>query len=549
MRNVIKRVGKRAVLVGTVGVAAVGAAVFGLLKLRKRKTDVDISNVVYPEIPTLNELDHRIYELSQEYLPEAIELLKELIRLPQDHLGEDPECGTSGHEGPRIEFLKNKIIELDAVATPNDVDIDEFGNLIWRVIDRSDATPLNDRKTVYLVSRCDTRKADADDWTSILGTGIDAYNGLTDDSQVDEEELRTQLGFVPDKSKWNSLIFGRGSCDQLAGLVAQVFATKILVETLDMGCLKGSIVIAVASVSGMASDGCAINHILKRREIEIWQVPDCVILSQCTGDIHAGPCGLCIAQAGHCQVEVEISGKGSKLNAFEYGSLIISEAAEGAKKLPKFMGQESREVIWTRFEPSRDALTLPKFTFRFSRRATLGEDSMAILKEVHSIKSLHRARENGMNVNVSIPRYVGTSWKGMTTANDLDCPMWVTNSDNPVIMAALESYGRVIAPHISGTGSKAEDLTSNPRISYFAGSTEGAGFVMAREQVKFDFMKKHWLTSVAGDIHPPMIGFGAGYEQHAGKLGEYVPQDQLWVPIAMMARFPKIYVKARPNLV
>ena len=65
----------------------------------------------------MNQLDARISELSEKYLPLAVEMLKEVIRIPADFVdkpldqGGDPECGLSNHEGPRLEYLRDKIIE------------------------------------------------------------------------------------------------------------------------------------------------------------------------------------------------------------------------------------------------------------------------------------------------------------------------------------------------------------------------------------------------------------------------------------------------------
>ena len=52
----------------------------------------------------MNQLDARISELSEKYLPLAVEMLKEVIRIPADYVdkpldqGGDPECGLSNHE-------------------------------------------------------------------------------------------------------------------------------------------------------------------------------------------------------------------------------------------------------------------------------------------------------------------------------------------------------------------------------------------------------------------------------------------------------------------
>ena len=49
----------------------------------------------------------------------------------------------------------------------------------------------------------------------------------------------TTGSWLPPKDKWEEeLIFGRGSADQLAGVITQIIATKILLELIDLGSLK-----------------------------------------------------------------------------------------------------------------------------------------------------------------------------------------------------------------------------------------------------------------------------------------------------------------------
>ena len=57
--------------------------------------------------------------------------------------------------------------------------------------------------------------------------------------RADGAALRRELGWVPPESEWKHLVFGRGSADQLAGVVAEIVATKILLELVDEGALHG----------------------------------------------------------------------------------------------------------------------------------------------------------------------------------------------------------------------------------------------------------------------------------------------------------------------
>jgi len=98
-------------------------------------------------------IDERIAQLARQYRPLAIEILKEAIRIPADYVdkpvdtGGDPFCGLSNHEGPRLEYLRAKIIEIGAVARPDDVYFDEFGNLVWIVYDETTASRTRKRRS------------------------------------------------------------------------------------------------------------------------------------------------------------------------------------------------------------------------------------------------------------------------------------------------------------------------------------------------------------------------------------------------------------------
>ena len=81
----------------------------------------------------MTSLDARVQELSEKYLPVAVEILKECIRIPADYVdravedGGDPDCGLSNHEGPRLEYLRKKIVEIGAVQYIPDIVL--FGKL------------------------------------------------------------------------------------------------------------------------------------------------------------------------------------------------------------------------------------------------------------------------------------------------------------------------------------------------------------------------------------------------------------------------------------
>nr|NIR38007.1 M20 family metallo-hydrolase [Actinomycetota bacterium]NIS32559.1 M20 family metallo-hydrolase [Actinomycetota bacterium]NIT96319.1 M20 family metallo-hydrolase [Actinomycetota bacterium]NIU20037.1 M20 family metallo-hydrolase [Actinomycetota bacterium]NIU67577.1 M20 family metallo-hydrolase [Actinomycetota bacterium] len=137
----------------------------------------------------MSDLDARVAELSERYLPLAAEILKECIRIPADHVdrpleeGGDPACGLSNHEGPRLEYLRDTIVEIGAVRSPDDVGFDDYGNLVWTVSNPDDGIDPADKRIVYFDGHTDTVKALRPAWREKLG-GIDAYDGVVDPAAV-----------------------------------------------------------------------------------------------------------------------------------------------------------------------------------------------------------------------------------------------------------------------------------------------------------------------------------------------------------------------------
>lgn len=213
-------------------------------------------------------LDARVAELSEKYLPLAAEILAEVIRIPADYVdrpvdeGGDPECGLSNHEGPRLEYLKAKIVEIGAVADAADVDFDTYGNLVWSVSDPSDGIDTDAKKVIYFDGHTDTVKALRSAWQEKL-IGIDAYDGLLDPDRIDRDYLRTQLGHLPPDDEWEHLLFGRGSADQLAGVVSQVMATKIALELAPEGALTGTIIRSYATTAEEDNDGAGPMYLMR----------------------------------------------------------------------------------------------------------------------------------------------------------------------------------------------------------------------------------------------------------------------------------------------
>ena len=257
-------------------------------------------------------LDQKIAALAARDLPLAIEILKEAIRIPADHVdkapdqGGDPSCGLSNHEGPRLEYLKKRMIEIKAVASADDIGFDAFGNLSWVVEDKNDGIPREQKKVVYLDGHCDTVKALRPVWREKTG-GLDPYVGLFDESKIDRTYLRRELGYLPPDDEWNHMLFGRGSADQLGGVLSQIMGSRVLVELMSEGVMRGVILRGYITVAEEDNDGGGPLYITRKvlPGAPPEMVPDVVILTDSTGDSAKG-------RAKNRRVEIEVVGTRGK---------------------------------------------------------------------------------------------------------------------------------------------------------------------------------------------------------------------------------------------
>ena len=506
-------------------------------------------------------LDKKVAELSEFYMELAVAILREAIRIPADYVdrpveeGGDPACGLSNHERPRLEFLKQTIVDIGAVRFREDVWFDDYGNLVWFVTDPEDGVHPDDKKVVYFDGHTDTVQALRSTWQEKLG-GIDAYDGLTDIGAVDRDYLRQELGYLPPDDEWDNLIFGRGSADQLAGVVSQIIATKIALELAAEGALRGVIVRAYGSVCEEDNDGGGPMYVVKdvlpdgKRSL----IPDVVILTEGTGDAHKGALGIYRGQRGRMQIEVTVTGRschGSMpwegLNPLEYGGAIIAEAArqyderDGFGDDP-FLGHGTRTASWAQLDTPSDCAVPDRFRFRFDRRLTVGEQPEQALADIDSLDAVRAARDAGLTVQVSVPTYKEPTWNGYVLGNDQIYMGWATPADHPAIETAVEVYEAVVTPNVAES-SPGGGLRKEARVDRWIFSTDGVGFPIPEDDTRISVPeKKQWVTQ-GGFKHPAMFGIGAGVEQNTHKIGEYVDQRELRMAIAFLARFPSAYAQ------
>jgi acetylornithine deacetylase/succinyl-diaminopimelate desuccinylase-like protein len=511
-------------------------------------------------------LDERIAALALRDRPLAEKILKEAIRIPADWVdrpvdeGGDPDCGLSNHEGPRLEYLRRTVVEVGAVRRAEDVDFDEYGNLVWFVEDPSDGIPAAEKRVIYWDGHADTVRALRSQWRDRLG-GIDAYDGLLAGEPVKRDVLREELGYVPPDAEWGNLVFGRGSADQLSGVVAQIVATRILLELAPDGALRGAIVRSYATAAEEDNDGggpmYVVSRVLPGAPPEL--VPDAVILTEGTGDASKGALGIYRGQRGRMQIELTVTGRschGSMpwegLNPLEHGGAILAEAArrydarDGFRD-HEFLGHGTRTASWAKLETPSDCAVPDRFTARFDRRLTVGESPEQARRDIEALDTVATARAAGLRVEVTVPRYTQKTWRGYLADNPQIYRGWLTPQEHPVIQAAVAAYRGVVTPHVTEPpgGAQAAALRREPRVDRWIFSTDGVGFPIPAEDDSIGVPDgKGWV--VAGEVkHPAMFGIGAGIEQNTHKIGECVDGRELQHAIAVLARFPSAFMASK----
>ncbi len=511
-------------------------------------------------------LDRKIAALAGRDLPLAIEILKEAVRLPADHVdrpadqGGDPLCGLSNHEGPRLEYLRAKMVEIRAVAQPDDVGFDAFGNLEWTVEDKNDGIPRDRKRVIVLDGHCDTVRALRETWRAKTG-GLDPYLGLVDAAKVDREYLRGELGYLPPDDEWGHLLFGRGSADQLGGVVTQILASRLLVELMPEGVMRGAILRGYATVAEEDNDGGGPLYITRRLlpGAPSDMVPDVVILTDSTGDSKKGALGLYRGQRGRMQIEVEVTGRschGSMpwegLNPLEYGAAILVEAAKaygdgtGFRK-HEFLGPGTRTASWANLETPSDCAVPDRFTFRFDRRLTVGETPAQAVEDVGSLPAVAAARAAGLRVEVRVPTYEQPTWRGFVPGNPQVYMGWMTPEDHDAVGAAVDAWRAVVTPNVDEKHEQGGSMRREPRVDRWVFSTDGVGWPVPAEGHGIAVTpRKRWVDAGAF-THPAMFGIGTGIEQNTHKIGEVLDTRELRHAIAFLARFPSAYV-ARAGL-
>jgi hypothetical protein len=254
------------------------------------------------------------------------------------------------------------------------------------------------------------------------------------------------------------------------------------------------------------------------------------------------------------QIEVVVHGRschGSMpwegLNPLEWGGAVVAEATrrsaagEGLAR-HEFLGPGTRTASWAQLETPSDCAVPERFTFRFDRRLTVGEDPERALADIAALDAVREARAAGLKVEVRVPRYEQPTWRGWVPGNPQIYMGWMTPEDHPAIEAAVEAWRAAVTPHVPPGREEGGALRREPRVDRWVFSTDGVGWPVPRADRSIVVPDSKRWVSAGTHRHAPMFGIGTGIEQNTHKIGEVLDTRELPHAAAFLARYPAALV-------
>ena len=330
-------------------------------------------------------------------------------------------------------------------------------------------------------------------------------------------------------------IGGRGTSDQLGGIVSAVYGAKIM---KDLNLLNEKYtVLVVGTVQEEDCDGLCWEYIIKEDGIR----PEFVVSTEPTdGGIYRG-------QRGRMEIRVDVQGVSCHGSAPERGDNAIYKMAEilmnirdlnenntakdkeikGLVKMldekfnPKwkeanFLGKgtiTTSEIFFT--SPSRCAVA-DSCSISLDRRMTAGETWESCLEEIRELPAVKK-----YNAKVSMYNYDRPSYTGLIYPIECYFPTWVIPEEHIVTKSMEEAYKGLYGETRSGAVNADEMRKARPLTDKWTFSTNG--------------------VSIMGRNGIPVIGFGPGAEAQAHAPNEMTWKEDLVKCAAVYAALPTIY--------
>lgn len=355
-----------------------------------------------------------------------------------------------------------------------------------------------------------------------MGTGsrIIAYDAHIDTvgiGYIDNWKFDPYKGYENDTE-----IGGRGSSDQLGGIVSSVYGARIM---KDLDLIPDDVTVLVTgTVQEEDCDGLCWQYIINEDKIR----PEFVVITEPTNNkIYRG-------HRGRMEIRVDVTGISCHGSAPERGENAIYKMADILKdvealnendaadsteikglvkmldekynpdwKEARFLGRgtvTTSQIFYT--SPSRCAVA-DSCSISLDRRMTAGETWESCLDEIRALPSAKK-----YNAQVSMYKYDRPAYTGLVYETECYFPTWVIPEDDKITRSFKEA--------VDGC------WNNNVLVDKWTFSTNGVS-IMGREGI-------------------PCIGFGPGKEEEAHAPNEKTWKSDLVECAAAYAALPSIYV-------
>jgi putative selenium metabolism hydrolase len=294
----------------------------------------------------------------------------------------------------------------------------------------------------------------------------------------------------------NGKIYGRGAVDEKPAMAGFLVAIQAIAESFPSQELPFTLYV-VGSVMEEDCDGAPLLHLIENEGIR----PDFVMLGE--------PTDLAVyrGQRGRMEIEVVTHGKSAHgahnergLNAVNKMIPILSGIERLDKSLPPKPPLGKGSITTSQIASRAPSLcSVPDWCrIHLDRRLTLGETRESALAELRQI-----AEKSGIEAEICVPEYCGTSWTGHEVRQEAYFPTWLMDEDHPLVQAAVRAAS--------------EALGKTARTGVWSFSTNG--------------------VATSGRLKIPTVGFAPGREELAHSRDEEVAVNDL----AAAARFYALF--------
>ena len=408
---------------------------------------------------------NKIKEAAQNYEADMTKFLRDLVHFPGESCGEKDHVMRIKEEMEKLGFDK--------------VEIDPMGNILGYMGTGNTLIGFDGHiDTVGIGNR--------NNWE------FDPYEGF---------ETETEIG-------------GRGTSDQMGGIVSAVYGAKIM---KDLGLLNDKYqVVVTGTVQEEDCDGLCWQYIINEDKVR----PEFVVSTEPTdGGIYRG-------QRGRMEIRIDVKGVSCHGSAPERGDNAIYKMADilqDVRALNENDAADETEIkglVKMLGKKYNRCAVADSCAVSLDRRMTAGETWESCLDEIRALPSV---KKYGDDVKVSMYEYSRPSWTELVYPIECYFPTWVIPKDHKVTSALEEAYHNLYGTERMGNAETEAMRKARPLTDKWTFSTNG--------------------VSIMGRNGIPCIGFGPGAEAQAHAPNEKTWKDDLVRCAAVYAALPTAYCK------